>query len=69
MNVVTSFKILGLVVRSDIGIAELKRAYRAMAKKCHPDLFNNNPVLKKQAESRMKDINLAFRIACDFVIL
>ena len=67
MNVATSFKMLGLVVRSDIGIAEVKRAYRTMAKKCHPDLFNNNSVLKKQAESRMKDINLAFRIACDFV--
>ncbi|MBF0413903.1 MAG: DnaJ domain-containing protein [Desulfamplus sp.] len=67
MNVAISFKMLGLVVRSDIGIAEVKRAYRTIAKKCHPDRFNNNPVLKKQAESRMKDINLAFRIACDFV--
>ncbi len=67
MNIATSFKILGIVVKPDIEIEEVKRAYRLMAKKFHPDHFHHNHILKQQAESRMKEINLAFKTACDFV--
>lgn len=64
MDVATSFKILEIGRTSDM--ADLKRAYRIMAKRYHPDRFDHDPVLKKKAESRMKDINLAFKTASDF---
>lgn len=65
MDVATSFKILEIGITSDM--ADLKRAYRVMAKRYHPDRFDHDPVLKKRAESRMKQINLAFKTASDFV--
>ncbi|MBF0235185.1 MAG: DnaJ domain-containing protein, partial [Desulfamplus sp.] len=65
MNVGTSFKILELTKHPDM--ADVKKAYRIMAKKFHPDRFDHDPVLRKRAESKMKEINLAFRTACDFI--
>ena len=51
------YKLLGLET-SRVSIDEIKSAYRAAAKKYHPDL-NVGDVL---AEERIKDINEAYRI-------
>ena len=40
--------------------AEIKQAYRKLAKIWHPDLFANNPRLKEQAETKFKQINEAY---------
>ena len=49
------YKILGV----DIDASEevIKAAYKAMAKKYHPDTYKGDPM---NAEKRMKDINIAF---------
>lgn len=38
---------------------EIKRAYRELAKKYHPDQYGNNP-LKDLAETKMREINEAY---------
>ncbi len=38
---------------------EIKKAYRELAKKYHPDAHGDNP-LKELAEEKMKEINLAY---------
>ncbi|AGY76590.1 J domain-containing protein [Clostridium autoethanogenum] len=38
---------------------EIKKAYRTLAKKYHPDQYGNNP-LKDLAEDKMRDINEAY---------
>ncbi len=40
---------------------ELKRAYRRLMKRCHPDVAPNDPRLKQEAEERAKEINEAYR--------
>lgn len=43
---------------------EVKRAYREMAKKYHPDNYADNP-LSDLAEEKMKEINAAYDAICD----
>ena len=38
---------------------EVKRAYRELARKCHPDNYHDNP-LADLAQEKMKDINAAY---------
>lgn len=47
--------------------AEAKKAYRALAKQYHPDVMGKKDITTKDAESRMKDINLAFRYLAPFL--
>lgn len=42
-------------------LAEAKKAYRALAKQYHPDVMGKTASTEKDAEARMKEINLAFR--------
>ena len=51
------YKILGIET-SKVSIDEIKIAYRAAAKKYHPDLNVGDSL----AEERIKDINEAYRI-------
>ena len=51
------YKLLGLET-SRVSIEEIKSAYRASAKKYHPDLNVGDTL----AEERIKDINEAYRI-------
>ncbi|MDH7516145.1 MAG: DnaJ domain-containing protein [Bacteroidota bacterium] len=53
------YKILG--VNENAGEAEIKAAYRSLAKKYHPD---KNPG-KKDAEARFKEINEAYEVLSD----
>lgn len=55
------YKILGLQQNTKSTQNEIKSAYRAQAKKYHPDVNVNN----KNAEERFKDINEGYRILSD----
>lgn len=41
-------------------IAETKRAYKDIASVWHPDRFSHNPRLKRKAEEKLKEINIAY---------
>ncbi|MCD7928356.1 MAG: DnaJ domain-containing protein [Oscillospiraceae bacterium] len=51
------YQVLG--VKSDASDEEIKRAYRELARKYHPDNYQNNP-LADLAEEKMKEINEAY---------
>ncbi|MBE6574117.1 MAG: J domain-containing protein [Ruminococcaceae bacterium] len=52
------FKILG--VSRDATDAEIKDAYRKLARKYHPDNFANDETARAMAEEKMKEINEAY---------
>ena len=41
---------------------EIRNAYRALVKQCHPDMIQD-PVLKQEAQDRMVQLNLAYEEA------
>lgn len=51
------YSVLGLT--PDASIDEVKKAYRELAKKYHPDKNADNP-LKELADEKMKEINMAY---------
>ena len=51
------YSVLG--VKPDASDEEVKRAYRELARKYHPDNYQNNP-LADLAEEKMKEINQAY---------
>lgn len=51
------YEVLG--VGPDAGDEEIKKAYRELARKYHPDNYQNNP-LADLAEEKMKEINEAY---------
>ncbi|AAK78625.1 curved DNA-binding protein CbpA [Clostridium acetobutylicum] len=51
------YKVLGL--NENASPDEIKKAYRELAKKYHPDQYGNNP-LKTLAEEKMREINEAY---------
>ena len=59
MDKKTALEILNLDAAATL--AEAKKAYRTLAKQYHPDVLGKISPAEKGAESRMKDINLAFR--------
>lgn len=57
MNLQEAYKILG--VSEGVGEEEIKKAYKELVKKYHPDKYINNPLADLAAE-KMKDINKAY---------
>ncbi|MBN2431440.1 MAG: DnaJ domain-containing protein [Acidobacteria bacterium] len=53
------YQILGVPKNADA--AAIKKAYRQLARKYHPDMNKDNP----QAEARFKDINEAYQVLSD----
>ena len=51
------YKILG--VPEDASDEEIKKAYRELARKYHPDNYHDNP-LEDLAQEKMKEINAAY---------
>ena len=51
------YKVLGVTPQTSDD--DVKRAYRELARKFHPDIYINNP-LADLAEARMKEINEAY---------
>ena len=52
------YQILG--VSSDASDEEIKNAYRALARKYHPDNYGDDNPLKELANEKMQEINLAY---------
>ncbi|MCP3871667.1 MAG: DnaJ domain-containing protein [Desulfobacteraceae bacterium] len=50
-----------LILEDGVCLEEAKKAYRSLAKKYHPDVVGKNALPQKNAEVKMKEINLAFR--------
>lgn len=51
------YEVLG--IKEGSSKEEIKKAYRELAKKYHPDQFNQNP-LKDLAEDKMRELNAAY---------
>lgn len=58
MNRKVAFKILNL--NGTASLEDAKKAYRDLAKKFHPDVVKKNQPSERNAEAKMKEINLAF---------
>ena len=58
MNILKCYKILELDHESSMD--EAREAYIDMARVWHPDRFTNNPRLRKKAEEKLKEINIAY---------
>ncbi len=54
------FEVLGLKGWADQD--EIRTAYRALVKQCHPDMIQD-PLLKEEAQARMVALNLAYEEA------
>lgn len=59
------FDILGINESSTL--QDAKRAYRKKVKENHPDRLANHPSLKKPAEEKMKEINVAYNSVISFL--
>jgi molecular chaperone DnaJ len=51
------YEVLG--VKETASDAEIKRAYRELVKKYHPDQYRDNP-LSKLAEEKLREVNEAY---------
>lgn len=58
------YKILGL--QPNASLADVKQAYRQLAKTWHPDRFAHNLLLRQEAEEKIKQINEAYQRLKDY---
>ena len=56
------YAILGLPL--DASSQEVKQAYKKLVKRCHPDLFFDNPPLRQKAQEILTKINQAYDELC-----
>lgn len=52
------YKVLGL--KPGASLSEVKQAYRKLVKTEHPDLFNHDPLRRRQAEEKFRQISEAY---------
>jgi DnaJ-domain-containing protein 1 len=53
-----------LELQPDASLAEVKQAYRRLAKQWHPDFFAHNPPLQRKVQAKFMQINEAYRVLC-----
>jgi WD40 repeat protein len=53
-----------LELNTTASLEDVKQAYRRLAKQWHPDRYHNNPTALKEAEERIKTLNLAYQALC-----
>ncbi|MGL5963231.1 MAG: DnaJ domain-containing protein [Cetobacterium sp.] len=59
------YEVLG--ISKEANDIEIKKAYREMAKKYHPDKYiNENETLKKEVEEKFKESSDAYEVLSDF---
>ena len=58
MSIRKSFEVLEIGINATE--EEAKQAYKDLVAVWHPDRFSHNPRLKKKAEEKIKEANLAF---------
>lgn len=63
-EVLKSFRVLDLEVGAPS--KAVKKAYRDLVKKWHPDQFTNDPKQRQEAEEKLKEINLAYERIQDY---
>ena len=56
----THYDTLG--IRKEVSAVQVKRAYRSLVKRCHPDLFPSGSAACIEAEKRMREINMAYAV-------
>lgn len=56
------YAILGLPPNASI--QEVKQAYKKLVKRCHPDLFFDNPSRREKAQEILRKINQAYDELC-----
>jgi DnaJ-class molecular chaperone len=65
MDIEKCFAILELDLRASQN--ELKQAYKDMVNVWHPDRFSENPRLRKRAEEKLKEINVAYEMLSSYL--
>ncbi|UCF73304.1 MAG: DnaJ domain-containing protein [Deltaproteobacteria bacterium] len=65
MDIKRFFEILEL--DRNASLDEAKQAYKDMVNIWHPDRFSNNPRLKRKAEEKLKEANLAYEMVRSFL--
>jgi curved DNA-binding protein CbpA len=65
MDIRRCFEILEL--KSGALLDEAKQAYKDIVNVWHPDRFSNNPRLKRKAEEKLKEINVAYETVKSFL--
>jgi hypothetical protein len=45
---------------------DLRKNYKHLVQRCHPDRFEQDPVAKEEAEIRLRELNSAFRVLSDY---
>lgn len=63
MDIERCFEILE--IEPDASSDEVKQGYKDLVHVWHPDRFPHNPRLKKKAEEKMKEVNLAYEMVID----
>ncbi len=67
MNIEECRRILG--VTRDASLDEVKQAYRDLVNVWHPDKYATNPRLRAKAEEQLKQINMAYDVLPQFLVL
>lgn len=65
MDIKRFFEILEL--DRNASLDEAKQAYKDIVNIWHPDRFSNNPRLKRKAEEKLKEANLAYEMVRSFL--